>query len=155
MFIISAKLNPRKAIAFVILLGVFFIAVILLVRVLQHREIPSEKLITAATEEERVEYLRTLGWEIEPSPSEILQFFLPQPLSTSYQEYNTLQLEQGFDLTPYAGMSVKRYSYTVTNHPDYSQNVQADLYLCGDVIIGGDILYSGEGSFVASLVYPG
>ena len=89
------------------------------------------------------------------SPTEILEFVLPSPLNASYEEYNALQLEQNFDLTPYAGMQVKRYTYAVTNYPGYPEDVQADLYLCGDVIIAGDILYCGEEGFVGTLVYPG
>lgn len=154
MFIVSAKLSPRKAIAAVVAFGVVLIAIILLAGALKRQEAPGEALVTAATEEERSAYLRSLGWEIEDSPMETLEFMLPQPLNESYQDYNQLQLEQGFDLTPYAGMQVKRYSYRVTNYPGYPEDVQADLYLCGDVVIGGDILYCGDSGFVATLVFP-
>ena len=144
MFIVSAKFSPKKAIAAVVACGVVLILVILLTSSLKRQSPPGEELITAATEAERAAYLRSLGWEIEESPMETLEFVLPQPLNDSYEEYNLLQKEQGFDFTPYAGMQVKRYSYRVVNYPDYPNDVQADLYLCGDVIIGGDILYCGN-----------
>ena len=154
MFIISAKFSPKKAIAAVVVCGAALILVILLVSSLKRQSAPGEELITAADEAERAAYLRSLGWEIEPSPTETLEFVLPQPLNESYEEYNALQKEQGFDLTPYAGMQVKRYSYRVLNYPGYPDDVQADLYLCGDVVIGGDILYCGDSGFVATLVFP-
>ena len=154
MLIVSAKLSPRKAIAAVVAFGVVLILMILLAGALRRQEAPGQALVTAATEEERAAYLQSLGWEIEPSPTETLEFMLPQPLNESYQEYNQLQLEQGFDLTPYAGMQVKRYSYRVLNYPGYPEDVQADLYLCGEVVIGGDILYCGDSGFVATLVFP-
>lgn len=154
MFIVSAKFSPRKAIAAVVACGALLILMILLISSLKSRPSPGEELITAASEEERAEYLRSLGWEIETSPMETLEFMLPQPLNDSYEEYNTLQKEQGFDLEPYAGMQVKRYSYRVLNYPNYPDDVQADLYLCGDVVIGGDILYCGDSGFVATLVFP-
>lgn len=154
MFIVSAKFSPRKAIATVVACGALLILMILLISSLKSRPSPGEELITAASEEERAEYLRSLGWEIETSPMETLEFMLPQPLNDSYEEYNTLQKEQGFDLEPYAGMQVKRYSYRVLNYPNYPDDVQADLYLCGDVVIGGDILYCGDSGFVATLVFP-
>ena len=154
MFIVSAKFSPRKAIAAVVACGALLILMILLISSLKGRPSPGEELITAASEEERAEYLRSLGWEIETSPMETLEFMLPQPLNDSYEEYNALQKEQGFDLEPYAGMQVKRYSYRVLNYPNYPDDVQADLYLCGDVVIGGDILYCGDSGFVATLVFP-
>lgn len=138
MFIVSAKFSPRKAIAAVVACAAVLILMILLISSLKGRPSPGEELITAASEEERAEYLRSLGWEIETSPMETLEFMLPQPLNDSYEEYNALQKEQGFDLEPYAGMQVKRYSYRVLNYPNYPDDVQADLYLCGDVVIGGD-----------------
>lgn len=154
MFIVSAKFSPRKAIAAVVACATVLILMILLISSLKGRPSPGEELITAASEEERAEYLRSLGWEIETSPMETLEFMLPQPLNDSYEEYNALQKEQGFDLEPYAGMQVKRYSYRVLNYPNYPDDVQADLYLCGDVVIGGDILYCGDSGFVATLVFP-
>lgn len=154
MFIVSAKFSPRKAIAAVVACGALLILMILLISSLKSRPSPGEELITAASEEARAEYLRSLGWEIETSPMETLEFMLPQPLNESYEEYNALQKEQGFDLEPYAGMQVKRYSYRVLNYPNYPDDVQADLYLCGDVVIGGDILYCGDSGFVATLVFP-
>ena len=154
MFIVSAKFSPRKAIAAVVACAAVLILMILLISSLKGRPSPGEELITAASEEERAEYLRSLGWEIETSPMETLEFMLPQPLNDSYEEYNALQKEQGFDLEPYAAMQVKWYSYRVLNYPNYPDDVQADLYLCGDVVIGGDILYCGDSGFVATLVFP-
>ena len=154
MFIVSAKFSPRKAIAAVVVCGAVLILLILLATSRRDRNAPGEELITAATEEARAAYLHSLGWEIEASPIETLEFVLPQPLNASYEEYNALQKEQGFDLEPYAGMQVKRYSYRVLNYPGYPDDVQAVLYLCGDVVIGGDILYCGDSGFVATLVFP-
>ena len=155
MLIISAKLNPKKAIFCVILCACALIVLILLCGVRSRQTAPGHEPVVAPTDQQRTEYLRSLGWETEPSPTEILEFVLPRPLNASYEEYNQLQLEQGFDLAPYAGMNVTRYSYPVTNHPKAPQQVQANLYLCGDTIIGGDILCYGENGFVDTLVFPG
>ncbi|WP_353961146.1 hypothetical protein [Klebsiella pneumoniae] len=40
------------------------------------------------------------------------------------------------------------------NYPGRNEDVQADLYLCEDLIIAGDILCCGNDGFVATLVYP-
>ena len=154
MFIVSAKLNPKKAIAGVVLFGMLLIGIIVLVGSVKRAGAPGNQAILAPSDQDRVAYLESLGWTADPSPIETLSFALPQPLNDSYLEYNELQLQQGFDLTPYAGMQVTRYSYKITNYPDHPDDVQADLYLCGDEIIGGDILYCGDKGFVATLVYP-
>ena len=70
-----------------------------------------------ATNEDRVAYLESLGWELNPEPVETLQFLLPDTLEEPYLSYNQLQLAQGFDLTQYTGKQVTRYTYTVTNDP--------------------------------------
>lgn len=154
MFIVSAKFDPKKAIRYALLLGVLLIAVILIVGRLKRAPSPGEDGLTAATDQERIAYLERLGWEVDSTPIETLEFSLPQPLNDAYETYNQLQLEQGFDLTPYAGMQVIRYSYAVRNYPNYPEQVQADLYLCGDAIIGGDILYYGDQGFVSTLKFP-
>ena len=63
MFIVSAKFSPRKAIAAVVACAAVLILMILLISSLKGRPSPGEELITAASEEERAEYLRSLGWE--------------------------------------------------------------------------------------------
>ena len=57
-------------------------------------------------------------------------------------------------MADYDGQTVTRCTYTVTNYPGRAGDVQANLYLCGDVIVGGDIMALGENGFQASLLYP-
>ena len=154
MFIVSAKFDPKKIARWAAALGVVLIAAIVLVNHFKGASSPGAEPLTAATDQERTAYLAQLGWEADPTPVETLTFSLPQPLNAAYEEYNQMQLEQGFDLTPYAGMQVQRYSYAIRNYPGYPDQVQADLYLCGDTIIAGDILYYGNQGFVATLEFP-
>ena len=155
MFIVSAKIKPKKAIAGILFFGVVLIALILVTAHFKQLAAPSAAAVTAASDAERTAYLAALGWEVEAAPMETLTFTLPDPLGESYQEYNKLQLDQGFDLSTYAGRDIKRYSYAVLNYPDRPQDVQADLYLCRDQIVAGDILCCGDNGFVSTLVYPG
>ena len=55
---------------------------------------------------------------------------------------------------PVRTQTVTRCTYTVTNYPGRTGDVQVNLYLCGDVIVGGDIMALGENGFQASLLYP-
>jgi len=154
MFIVSAKVKPKKAIAGILIFGALLIAVVVLTSHVKRQDSPSREAITAATNEERVAYLVSLGWEVDSTPMETLTFTLPSPLNEAYLEYNSLQQEQGFDLSAYIGRDVIRYSYAVRNYPGRTEDIQADLYLCEDLIIAGDILCCGNDGFVATLVYP-
>lgn len=112
------------------------------------------EVITAATNEERVAYLEALGWQVEPQPIETLDLQLPEKLEGEWDAYAKLQKGQGLPFSEFAGQAVKRYSYTVTNYPEIPQGVQANLYLWGDQIIGGDVIFTGQGGFQTDLAFP-
>ena len=112
------------------------------------------EVITAATNEERVAYLEALGWQVEPQPIETLDLQLPEKLEGEWDAYAKLQKGQGLPFSEFAGQAVKRYTYTVTNYPEIPQGVQANLYLWGDQIIGGDVIFTGQGGFQTDLKFP-
>lgn len=112
------------------------------------------EVITAATNEERVAYLEGLGWQVEPQPIETLDLQLPEKLEGEWDAYAKLQKGQGLPFSEFAGQAVKRYTYTVTNYPEIPQGVQANLYLWGDQIIGGDVIFTGHGGFQTDLAFP-
>ena len=112
------------------------------------------EVITAATNEERVAYLEALGWQVEPQPIETLDLQLPEKLEGEWDAYAKLQKGQGLPFFEFAGQAVKRYTYTVTNYPEIPQGVQANLYLWGDQIIGGDVIFTGQGGFQTDLAFP-
>ena len=112
------------------------------------------EVITAATNEERVAYLEALGWQVEPQPIEALDLQLPEKLENEWADYAKLQKGQGLPFSEFAGQAVKRYTYTVTNYPEIPQGVQANLYLWGDQIIGGDVIFTGQGGFQTDLAFP-
>ncbi|MBE6811569.1 MAG: DUF4830 domain-containing protein [Ruminococcaceae bacterium] len=95
-----------------------------------------------ATQEERLQYLEQFGWIVQEEPVSVQEIFIPAQFGDVYNNYNAIQLSQGFDLLPYAGRSVKKWVYAVTNYPGYAQSeayVQATLLVCQGIIIGGDI----------------
>lgn len=112
------------------------------------------EVITTATNEERVAYLEALGWQVEPQPIETLDLQLPEKLEGEWDAYAKLQKGQGLPFSEFAGQAVKRYTYTVTNYPEIPQGVQANLYLWGDQIIGGDVIFTGQGGFQTDLAFP-
>ena len=113
-----------------------------------------EETITLVDTTAMVEYLQELGWQVESDPIETLDLQLPQQLTESWGDYAAMQDEQGFPFTDYAGQPIRRYTFRVTNYPGVESGVQANLYLCEDVLIGGDIVATGKGGFQHGLAYP-
>ena len=113
-----------------------------------------ENTITLTDTTAMASYLQEKGWQVDPAPLETLDLQLPASLSDTWRDYATLQAEQGFPFTDFAGQSVRRYTFRVTNYPGMGNGVQANLYLCGDTLIGGDIVATGQGGFQHGLTYP-
>ena len=87
-----------------------------------------------------VEYLEGIGWEVEDSPVEIAHLTLPERFDTVYETYNAVQTESGYDMSPFKGKNVSRYSYRVINHQrSASVEVIANIFVYENRIIAGDI----------------
>ena len=101
----------------------------------------------------RVAFLRSFGWEVESEPSEILEIVIPTEFDASYDQYNRLQLAQGYDLTRWRGRTAKRYTYKILNYPQASGEVRANLIVCDGQVVAGDVSCVALGGFMHGLVY--
>ena len=152
MLIWTARIPKKtKAVLAVLLLGVLLAAAVLLASRSDKQETETWQL---ETNQDRLTYLESLGWQVEEEPVETLQFLLPEELEEPYLTYNELQDAQDFDLSACCGKQVARYTYTVTNYPGRTEGVQANLYVCEGQPVAGDILCAGADGFQDTLVYP-
>lgn len=152
MLIWTTRFSRKKTI-----IGALILAAAIAVALILGQAAPDsdpQKQPLLSTNEDRIAYLQSLGWDVEPEPVETLQFLLPDTLEEPYLSYNELQLAQGFDLTQYVGKQVTRYTYTVTNYPQCPQGVQANLYVCDQLPVAGDILCAGADGFQDTLIFP-
>lgn len=105
------------------------------------------------TNEARLEYLSQLGWTAEETPvtEQIIQ--LPKEFPPVLEQYNTLQLQQGFDLKLYEGKEAQMYIYRILNHPSPPEqgDVYACLYIHKGKVIGGDIHSASMTGFMEGL----
>lgn len=138
----------RKAAVEVILFGVLAAAVILLAGVLGRRN--ADGSIPAGTNEERIAYLASLGWEVEEVPILEQEITLPKEFPDVLARYNELQRQQGFDLESCAGKKLTLYTYRVTNYPD-ADEVDASLYVYRSKLVGGDIHSTAFTGFMTAL----
>ncbi len=110
--------------------------------------------IYASDPSERIAYLEGLGWQVSSKEIEILHLALPEKLEGRWGDYAAMQEAQGLPFSQYAGQTVHRYTYAVTNYPGRQDDVQINLYLADDTVIGGDLMVLGEGGFHADLTFP-
>ncbi|MFR4757027.1 MAG: DUF4830 domain-containing protein [Evtepia gabavorous] len=75
------------------------------------------------TNADRVAFLEGYGWIVSQEPAAVEDIRLPDTFDASYDEYLSLQKSQGFDLSQYAGKTVKRYTYQVSNYPGLQEKV--------------------------------
>lgn len=102
-----------------------------------------------------IEFLRGYGWDVNERPVDDADVIIPDPFDLVYTNYNSLQLKAGLDLTPYKGMSGKRYTYKVANYPeDVGEDVFANVICIDGAPVAGDIMTVSLSGFMHSLNYP-
>ena len=149
MMFMTAKVDPKKiAIILAAVVGVI-LAIVLLFGGNDSTPTAGGNL---ASNDARVEYLKGLGWEVNASPAESGQVRIPKESTEVYDRYNDLQKAQGFDLTNFAGKTVMRYVYRVTNYPGSTEPVYATLLIYKNQVIGGDITDTAPSGAIRGLL---
>ncbi len=147
MKMLTLKLKPKTL--FGMILALTGVVVIALTFVNNHINSDSKSvsaIISASTDEERRNYLEGFGWEVGED-FEQKELTIPESWNEVYNEYNEIQLNQGFNLADYKGKAVTLYTYTITNYEE--DEVLADMLVCDGNLIGGDVCNtSAENGFI-------
>ena len=98
--------------------------------------------------EDRIAFLAQFGWQTEDTPIESTTVTVPREFDKVFAAYNEMQRAQGLDLATYAGRTVERYTYVVTNYEGYDGRVLANLLISRGRVIGGDICSADADGFV-------
>lgn len=176
MFVYSVKGNTLKLAGIICLAAVLMLSLLLLVpknsqnvtkaegSAVDMEDAPAEEVSASKeekisynkikTNEDRIAFLGQFGWQVENEPTEEVTVKIPKTFDKVLSSYNELQLHQGLDLTKYSGKEVSRYTYTVTNYPDYSGKVNANIIVYNNRVIGGDICSSDVDGFIRELTFP-
>ena len=135
MMVMTARVHKKK-----LILGLAALAAVILLGVLLFSGSDTQTAAPSlASNDGRVKFLESLGWQVTASPKESGQVRIPESTNEVFDRYNALQKSQGYDLTPFAGKTVMRYVYQVKNFPNATDPVYATLLIYKDQIIGGDI----------------
>jgi len=103
---------------------------------------------------DRLEFISQFGWEVSEEPLETVEVTVPETFDTVYLGYNEMQQEQGLNLAKYKGKTVTRYTYKVTNYPEYDGTVYLSLLVYKNKIVGGDVCSADVNGFVHGFAAP-
>lgn len=99
------------------------------------------------TNDERIAYLRSFGWDPAAAPEVEMEVQIPKEFDEAYTEYNALQQQQGLDLAKYRGKRVMLYSYPLQNYPGDTKDVTASLVLYKNRVIAADVSSADTNGF--------
>ena len=153
MFVMTAKVNKKN-----IILALAAAAMLIVMLIMIFGGSGEEATQTAApsisTNEGRIKFLQSFGWEVASSPTESGQVKVPENASEVFTRYNALQKSQGYDLSRYAGKTVMRYVYKVKNYSNATEPVYATLLIYKDQVIGGDVTDTGAKGVIRGFKMP-
>lgn len=99
----------------------------------------SDRNPSAESEDDIRRFLTDNGIVAVGTPA-IKSVLIPEEFSDVYENYNSLQKKQGFDLYPYRGKRAEVYTYIiVTVDGERVKNTEAHVMVCDGRIIGGDV----------------
>ncbi len=100
------------------------------------------------TNDDRLTFLSQFGWEAVQQPIEEKQVRIPADFDRILEKYNSLQLDQGLDLSKYKRKTLTRYTYQITNFPDYEGTVYANILVYRGRVVAGDLCSAASDGFV-------
>ncbi|MDD6188078.1 MAG: DUF4830 domain-containing protein [Clostridiales bacterium] len=146
MFVMTAKLNKKKLTAVLLTVILLIVAIVVLLNVVGGSS--SQKIRSS---DDAAAYLRSLGWQVSPTPLEVQQIVIPRDFSGVYESYIALQHKQGFKLEEYGGMSATRYTFRILNYPSGEDCIVADIIVYGSGVIAGDVQSTAIDGFMEGL----
>jgi hypothetical protein len=100
------------------------------------------------TNNDRINFLKQFGWEVEAEPVKEQQVVIPGEFDKIFSAYNEIQRTQGLDLSAFKKKAVMRYTYVVKNYPNYDGEVYVNILVYRNIVIGGDVCSADINGFV-------
>ncbi len=139
-----------KALLFLILAAVVVFAFFAITKAKQAAD--DDVKFSMGTNAERVDFLNRQGWIVKPDPISREDVVIPSEFNDMYKEYAELQLSQGFNLENYKGKEAELITYLVLNYPGYTDGVMANMLICDNRLIGGEVFLDEENGFTEPLI---
>ncbi|MBR6681714.1 MAG: DUF4830 domain-containing protein [Clostridia bacterium] len=100
------------------------------------------------TNDDRIDFLEQFGWTVSEKPSDEEEVTIPHDFDKIMLSYNEFQRQMGLDLAKYKGKKVMRYTYEITNYPEYEGRVYANMLVYRNKVIGGDVCSADASGFL-------
>lgn len=113
-----------------------------------YTETANVKFNKIKTNDDRIDFLEQFGWTVSENPIEEKTVKIPQEFDKIMLSYNEFQRQMGLDLAKYKGKNVTRFTYEVTNYPEYEGRVFANVLIYRNKVIGGDICSADSNGFL-------
>lgn len=148
MIVMSMKWSAKKI---AVAVAAFAAVVLLLVWVLGG--FSSDGGAVASTKEQRIAFLESLGWKVDPESECEKDVVIPEVFDEIFESYNAMQKKAGFDLEAYKGKTVKKYTYKILNYPSAEKDdiIKSDLLVLDGKVIGGDVYSPRLDGFIFGL----
>ncbi|MEG0854807.1 MAG: DUF4830 domain-containing protein [Angelakisella sp.] len=154
MFVYSLKIKKGAVLTTVLAVMVVILTIVLLPvggKAVQTM-LGGGKTPKCSSNEERVEWLGTLGWKVESQPVSELAVVIPEEFDELYAQYAILQRQGGFRLDRHKGKTAIKYCYNITNYGDGSEPAIASVLQRGDKVIAADISSAKLGGFLKPML---
>lgn len=149
MFVLSVKAGRRQLLSVaVFLLVAVFAAVAVIAAPSMEQVSVSASVKKAQTTEQRVAFLKSLGYEVGET-EEVQEICLPDEADKTLLQYEIVQQKANMSLEPYYGKRVRLYTYSVLNA---AEAATAHVYVYRDRIVAGDVSSERGGAFCLPLM---
>lgn len=153
MFIYSVRSSTIKFFAIVVLAVALLVGALLFgTKTAVTAAVADIRLDGVKTNEDRLEFISRCGIEVSGEAKESEKFTVPEKFDRVLSAYNEIQKEQGFDLTKYKNKKVTRYTYSVSGYEGYEGEVNINLIIYRNTVIGCDISSVAPNGFVKPLI---
>lgn len=121
-------------------LAIVFLSTLFIIIVSGQFYAAKHPIVNGKTNAQRVAYIKSLELTPDEDNAYNKKIVIPETFTDVYENYNTLQIKSGYDLSAYKGAKAVLYSYPVgkiskANDDEYYIN----LIVYNGRIIGGDI----------------
>lgn len=93
-------------------------------------------------------FLAQFGWTVDGGNVKSVKVTIPKEFDKVFAQYNEIQRAQGLDLSKYKKKELTRYTFEVTNYPDYDGKVYANVLVYRNKVVAGDICSADVTGFV-------
>ncbi len=161
MFIYSLKASTLKFAGVICVALITLVTLIILVPSYDSKQTDASYSVDTSvtydkikTNDDIVGFLSQFGWTVNKEPTESAEITTPAEFDKVFAGYNEIQRVQGLDLGKYKKKEMMRYTYEVTNYPDYDGHVLANVLVYRNKVVGGDICSAELDGFIHGFTAP-